>query len=51
MLARLDHVVGIRDNGQRVSLRYTIVSKLDMAKPTQAGISEANGLASVLLTF
>jgi hypothetical protein len=39
VLVRLDHVAGIRDNGQRVSLRYTIVRKLDIAKPTQAGVS------------
>ena len=51
MLVRLDHVAGIRDNGQRVGLRYTTVNKFDTAKPTHTGLSQANWLASVLLAF
>ena len=52
VLVRLDHVApNLGENGQRVSLRYTIVSKLDIAKLTQAVVSQANWLASVLLTF
>jgi hypothetical protein len=39
VLVRTDHVANIRDNGQPVSLRYTIVSKLDIAKLTQARVS------------
>jgi len=39
VLVRLGHVASIRGNGQRVGLRYTSVSKLNIAKPTQAGVS------------
>ena len=39
VLMPLDHVAGIRDNGQRVDLRYTTVSKFDIATPTQTGVS------------
>jgi hypothetical protein len=51
VLVRLDHVASIRDNGQRVDLRYTTVSKCDMAKPTQAAVSQVNLVGIGLADF
>ena len=51
VLVCFDHVASIRDNGQRVSLRYTTVSKFDIAQPTQAGVSQANLAGIGLATF
>ena len=51
VLVPREHVASIRDNGQRVDLRYTPVSKCDMAKPTQAAVSQVNLVGIGLANF